>query len=111
MNQLKEKTVLCEKSDLLANAGVCALYGDEQIALFYLPDQQPQLYAINNWDPIGNANVLSRGIIGDIDGRLVVASPLYKQHFDLQSGECIEDGSIVTKTYRVALDNNQVVLL
>ena len=102
--------MLCELSDLLPNAGVCALYRDEQVALFYLPDSEPQLYAINNWDPIGNANVLSRGIVGDIDGRAVVASPLYKQHFDLLSGQCVEDKEMLVRTYPVELVDDKVVI-
>jgi len=102
--------VLCSESDLLPNAGVCALYRDEQVALFYLPDSQPQLYAINNWDPIGFANVLSRGIVGDVNGRAVVASPLYKQHYDLLTGQCMEDKDVVVRTYPVDLVDGKVVV-
>ena len=42
------------------------------------------LYAIGNYDPAGDANVLSRGIIGSVNGQTVVASPLYKHHFECQ---------------------------
>ena len=85
------QVTICEQKDLVANSGVCAMVDGQQIALFYLPEETPQIYAIGNWDPIGKANVLSRGMVGDINERLVVASPLYKQHFDLQTGECLED--------------------
>ncbi|NNC54125.1 MAG: nitrite reductase small subunit NirD [Pseudomonadales bacterium] len=103
-------TTLCDRADLVVNAGVCALHKGEQIAIFYLPDVNNGVYALQNWDPLGNAAVLSRGITGDIDGRLVVASPLYKQHFDLATGECLEDGDIKLKTYRVSLVDDAVVL-
>ena len=103
--------MLCLKSDLLPNAGVCALYDNEQVAIFYMPDQELQLYAINNCDPIANANVLSRGIVGDIDGRLSVASPLYKQHFDLLTGQCLEDNEVKVKIYQLEFDHDKVVLL
>ena len=96
-------TALCSKDDLIANAGVCALHNDEQIALFYLPEKTPPLYALNNWDPLGKASVLSRGIVGDLQGRMVVASPLYKQHFDLTTGQCLEEPEISVKTYGVSL--------
>ena len=102
--------MLCSESDLLPNAGVCALYRDEQVALFYLPDSQPQLYAINKWGPIGFANVLSRGIVGDVNGRAVVASPLYKQHYDLLTGQCMEDKDVVVRTYPVDLVDGKVVV-
>src|SRR3546814_3995797 len=33
----------------------------------------------------------SRGLIGDLQGERVVASPIYKQHFSLATGRCLED--------------------
>ena len=42
-----------------------------------------QVYALDNFDPHSGANVLSRGIVGDLSGELVVASPVYKHHFSL----------------------------
>ena len=88
---MSQVTIICEQKDLVANSGICAMVDGQQIALFYLPKETPQVYAIGNWDPIGKAHVLSRGMVGDINERLVVASPLYKQHFDLHTGECLED--------------------
>ena len=101
---------LCSTSDLIANSGVCALVGGQQVAVFYLPKEQPSVYAIGNWDPIGKANVMSRGIVGDIGGKLVVASPLYKQHFVLENGQCLEDESASVPTYSVSLDGEQVMI-
>lgn len=107
---MSQATIICDRKDLVANAGICALVGGQQIALFYLPKETPQIYAIGNWDPIGKANVLSRGIVGDISERLVVASPLYKQHFDLQTGECLEDNEQAVPVYSVELNADQVML-
>lgn len=101
---------VCTVSDLVENAGVAVLVGDDQIAVFYLPGEKTALYAIGNWDPIGGANVLSRGIVGDIKGELVVASPLYKQHFSLMTGVCVEDDSVSVPVYEVALDGDTVVV-
>lgn len=80
----------CKLDDLVMGGGVCALVDGCQVAVFYLPDEQPAVYAIDNFDPIGGANVLSRGIVGDVRGELVVASPLYKEHYSLLSGRCLE---------------------
>jgi len=111
LNTTEPKIItLCGQSDLIPNSGICAAVGDQQIAIFFLPDETPQVYAIDNWDPIGKANVLARGIVGDVDGRLVVASPLYKQHFDLITGECLEDDQVSVATYSVTLLANQVQL-
>ena len=101
---------LCGKSDLIPNSGICAELDGQQIALFYLPGENPEVYAIGNWDPIGKANVLARGIVGDIDGQLVVASPLYKQHFDLLTGECLEDSEASVPAYSVTLVADHVLL-
>ena len=84
------KTV-CKKEDLIEGVGVAALFEGQQVAIFYLPNVEPQVFAIANWDPIAKANVLSRGLIGSIEEKLVVASPLYKQHYELSSGQCLED--------------------
>ena len=89
---------ICSLEDILPNTGVCALIENKQIAIFRIGESD-EIYAVNNFDPIGKANVLSRGIIGDIDGELVVASPLYKQHFSLKSGQCLEDEELKLITY------------
>ena len=101
---------VCKKHDLVVGSGVCALVNGEQVALFYLPDEDIPLYALHNRDPIGGANVLSRGIVGDVGGRLVVASPLYKQHFDLSSGECLEEEDVRVEAYPVRLESDDVLI-
>jgi nitrite reductase (NADH) small subunit len=101
---------VCDRRDLVAGAGVCVLVGSEQVALFYLPEEDCALYALANRDPIGRANVLSRGILGDIDGQLVVASPLYKQHFNLATGACLEDDEVRIPVYAARLDGDSVLI-
>ena len=108
--QKSQAMQICQHQDLIPNSGVCAQVQGEQVALFYLPDETPSVYAIGNWDPIGKANVLSRGIIGDIDGRLSVASPLYKQHFDLLTGQCLEDDEVSVPVYAVELVGDTVLI-
>jgi nitrite reductase (NADH) small subunit len=101
--------ILCQQDDLIADSGVCALLGEAQVALFWLPNCEPQLYAIGNHDPLGGANVLSRGIVGDLNGELVVASPLYKQHYSLRTGLCLEDPAVSVPVYKVHLRDGQVL--
>ena len=107
---MTKSTVICNLQDLVSNSGVCVKIDDQQVALFYLPDESPKIYAIGNWDPIGKANVLSRGIVGDIGQRLVVDSPLYKHHFDLQTGDCIEESDIKVPVFDVTLVADEVIL-
>ncbi|MEQ1527782.1 MAG: nitrite reductase small subunit NirD [Methylococcales bacterium] len=103
---------VCSVSDLQANSGICALVAGKQVAIFYVPAHdagQPDLcYAVGNYDPIGQANVLSRGICGDIHGQTVVASPLYKQHFNLLTGACLEDAEVSIPAYGVRIQNDRV---
>jgi len=101
---------VCHRNDLMAYSGVCVLVEEQQIALFYLPNESPQVYAVSNWDPIGKANVMSRGIVGDIDGEIVVASPLYKQHFSLTSGQCLEDSDATLESYEVSIQGDKVFI-
>jgi nitrite reductase (NADH) small subunit len=98
---------VCGADDLQPNSGVCALVKGQQVAIFFMPNEQA-LFAIGNYDPIGQANVLSRGMIGDISGQPVVASPLYKQHFNLQTGVCVEDATASVPVYPVRIENGRV---
>ncbi len=98
---------VCSVDDLQPDSGVCALVDGQQVAIFYMPKDKA-VYAINNYDPFGCANVISRGLIGDINGQPVVASPLYKQHFNLQTGACLEDETVTIPAYAVRIENGSV---
>ncbi len=99
---------VCNVDDLQPDSGVCALIDGEQVAFFWMPEADAKVYAVGNYDPFGNANVLSRGLIGDIGGQPVVASPLYKQHFNLQTGVCLEDETVKIPVYAVRIENGSV---
>ncbi len=97
----------CAFDEIPPETGVCALVQGEQVALFRI---QEKIFAIGNRDPFSGANVLSRGIVGDIKGEPVVASPVYKQHFSLESGRCLEDASVSVPVYPVAVEDGFVVV-
>ncbi len=99
---------VCNVDDLQPDSGVCALLDGEQVAIFWMPEPDAKVYAVGNYDPFGNANVLSRGLIGDIGGQPVVASPLYKQHFNLQTGVCLEDETVKIPVYAIRIENLRV---
>ncbi|SEI12090.1 nitrite reductase (NADH) small subunit [Rheinheimera pacifica] len=102
---------ICAFEDLVENSGICALLNGQQVAVFLLELQgEPQIYAVGNYDPIGGANVLSRGIVGSVGEQIVVASPLYKQHFSLTTGQCLEQPDVVIPVYRVKLQQGRVWL-
>lgn len=120
---------LCTRADLVPFSGVAAWVetpeGPAQVALFYIPNDpntsQPaspntpalpgheqELYAIDHHDPIADANVIARGIVGDIQGEPVVASPLYKQHYRLRDGQCLEHEGIRLRTWPVSFKGDEV---
>ena len=101
---------VCKVEDLVAESGVAVWTADGPVAVFYLPHRLPALFAISHTDPFSGSNVLARGITGDIKGEPVVASPLYKQHFSLITGQCLEDETVKIKTYPVLLDGDQIRL-
>ncbi len=102
--------VVCKVEDLVPESGVAVWTEDGPVAVFYLPHRLPALFAISHTDPFSGSNVLARGITGDIKGEPVVASPLYKQHFSLITGQCLEDETVNVKPYPVLLDGDQIRL-
>jgi len=99
-NYISQWHDVCHANDLVTNSGVCALIGDTQVAIFKVQlDGEINIFAIDNWDPIGEANVLYRGIVGTLTDKIVVASPLYKEHYDLATGACLERDDIKVSIY------------
>ena len=101
---------LCQRQDLVANSGVVAWFAGAQIALFHLPQGEAggQVYAIHNRDPQSGANVIGRGMVGRIKGAAVVASPLYKQHYRLDDGQCLEQPNQALQVWTVRLKGDRV---
>lgn len=87
---------VCNLDEVLPETGVAALIDGRQVAIFRVRDA---VYALDNRDPASDANVLARGIIGDVGGELVVASPIYKQHYSLISGRCLENPALSVPAY------------
>lgn len=106
-------TSACAVADLVADRGVCALVGDEAVAIFRLSGSG-EVVAVGNVDPFSGASVLSRGLVGsvEVDGEWVVyvASPLRKQRFDLRTGVCLDDASVVLNVFDVAIGDGLVLV-
>ncbi|MGH9189289.1 MAG: nitrite reductase small subunit NirD [Acidimicrobiales bacterium] len=98
---------VCPLEGIVAERGVCALVGGYQVAVF-LAGPDDELFALGNYDPFSKAFVLSRGIVGCKAGRIEVASPVYKQSFDLRTGECLDDPSVAVPTFSVRVVDGRV---
>jgi nitrite reductase (NADH) small subunit len=101
-----EWTDVCALEDIVPQTGVCALLGRKQVAVFRVGADE--LFALSNFDPFSKAFVLSRGIVGDRGGVAKVASPVFKQSFDLRTGQCLDDPAVSVKSYPVRLRGGRV---
>jgi len=79
---------ICTLGDLEVERGRAALLGDAQAALFLL--HSGRVHAVSNLDPYSGAHVISRGIVGTRNDIPTVASPMFKQVFDLRTGACLD---------------------
>jgi nitrite reductase (NADH) small subunit len=99
-------TDVCAVDDILPNTGVCALVEGRHVAIFRVGREQ--FFAIDNVDPKSGASVLSRGLVGNLGEHLVVASPLYKNHFDLRTGACLELPEHSVRAHEVSVEAGRV---
>jgi len=90
---------VCRYDELVPERGVAALVAAEQVAVFRTFDGM--LYALGNRDPFSGAFVLSRGIVGSLGDAPTVASPLFKQAFDLRTGICLTDPEVAVPVHEV----------
>ena len=108
MNELNWYEV-CHLDEITPNTGVAALIEDQQIAIFRVGQEQ-RVYALSNQDPFSLANVMARGILGDLQGERVVASPIYKQHFSLVTGRCLEEQDQKLLIFPTRIENGTVFI-
>ena len=98
---------ICALDDIVPDTGVCALVRGQQIAVVRVGAGE-DVFAIGNFDPFSKAFVLSRGIVGDKDGIAEIASPIYKQSFDLRTGRCLDDPSVCVPTWPARIRDGRV---
>lgn len=107
LNDIHAWITACEYDRLIPGRGVGVLLDDgSQAALFRVDDGS--VYAIGNLDPFSGAAVLSRGIVGDRAGRVVVQSPILKQAFALDDGICLDDATVSVPVYPVRVVDGRV---
>ena len=89
---------VCRLDDLPPERGSAALVDGVQVALFRTFDDA--VYAVQQLDPYSGAHVLSRGIVGTRGDAPTLASPMYKQVFDLRTGACLDPVGKEPRTLR-----------
>jgi len=104
---------VCALDDILPDTGVAALVGGRQIALVRVGEgagDGAEIYALDNFDPFSHAFVIARGIVGDRQGVPKIASPVFKQSFDLRTGQCLDDPSVRLTSYPVRVAEGRVLV-
>lgn len=92
---------VCSVSDLAVDRGAAALVDGQQVAVFRLASGD--VYVVDHHDPFSGANVMARGLVGSRGDVPTVASPIYKQVFDLRTGECLDDDSTALRSWPVRI--------
>lgn len=92
---------------LPAERGVAVLVDGEYVALFRIDDE---VLAVDHVDPFTGSPVLARGIVASVGDRVVVASPLHKQRFDLRTGACLDDGDVTIRTWPVHVVGGRILV-
>jgi nitrite reductase (NADH) small subunit len=97
---------VCRLDQVPVERGVAALVDGQQVALFRTPEGT--VHALANRDPFSGAMVLARGIVGSRGDATTVASPMFKQVFDLASGVCLDDPTVAVAAYPVQVRDGLV---
>lgn len=95
--------------DFPQDGGGTIRYGYAQIAVFQFASRG-EWYATSNMCPHKREFVLSRGILGDVQGEPKVACPLHKKTFSLKTGQCLTGEEYAIDTYPVKIDGDDVLL-
>jgi nitrite reductase (NADH) small subunit len=101
---------VCSLDDITPDTGVAALIAGQQVAIVRVGDGD-EVYAVGNYDPFSHAFVIARGIVGDRGGIPKIASPIFKQSFDLRTGQCLDDPDTRIPSYPVRVRDGRVAVL
>jgi nitrite reductase (NADH) small subunit len=91
------------------NGGACVKYKDLQVAVFNF-SRRSEWYACQNLCPHKMQMVLSRGIIGSVEGEPKVACPFHKKAFSLKTGVCLNAEECSISVYPVKVEEGFVYI-
>ena len=93
--------------EMPADGGATIRHGKTQIAVFNFASRG-EWYATQNMCPHKREFVLSRGLLGDVEGAPKVACPQHKKSFSLETGECLTGEDYRVQTFPVKVDGDDV---
>ncbi|MBV9124034.1 MAG: nitrite reductase small subunit NirD, partial [Planctomycetes bacterium] len=93
--------------DFPHDGGATIKHGRTQIAVFNFASRG-EWYACQNMCPHRREFVLSRGLIGDANGKPKVACPVHKKTFSLESGTCLSGEDYSVRVFPVKVEGDDV---
>ncbi|MEP3837615.1 MAG: nitrite reductase small subunit NirD [Algibacter sp.] len=96
-------------NDFPKDGGACVKYKDLQIAVFNF-NRLKTWYACQNLSPYKEEMVLSRGMIGDHNGEPMVACPLHKKTYSLETGENLNGDLEPIALYPIKIEGENVYI-
>ena len=98
-----------EASAIPADGGATLKYGRHQIAIFNFKAMD-KWFASQNLCPHKREMVLSRGLLGDIEGLPKVVCPMHKKAFSLETGEGLNDPEYSISTFPVEIREGRIFI-
>jgi nitrite reductase (NADH) large subunit len=95
--------------DFPHDGGATIKYGKTQIAVFNFTSRG-EWYATQNMCPHRREFVLSRGMIGDQNGKPKVVCPVHKKTFSLESGACLSGDELSVRVFPVKIESDDAYL-
>lgn len=97
---------VCAVDELELSWGEAALIAGRQVALFRTAPGE--VFAVAQEDPATGAFVMARGILGSRGTRATIASPLHKEVYDLETGECFGNAELHLDTFPTRIADGYV---
>lgn len=94
---------VCAVDELELAWGEAALIAGRQVALFRTGPGE--VFAVAHEDPATGAHVMARGILGSRGTRPTIASPLHKEVYDLETGECFGTAAVRLETFSTRISD------
>ncbi len=98
---------VCTIEELEENWGEVALIEGRQYAIFRLTGDR--IFATDHADPNSGALVIARGITGQKGDVPTIASPLYKEEYDLRTGESL-NSDFHLPVYETRIEKSEVLI-
>ena len=98
-----------ESAAIPADGGATLKYGRHQIAVFNF-SKTGKWFACQNLCPHKREMVLSRGLLGDIEGLPKVVCPMHKKAFSLETGEGLNDPAYRIATFPVEIREGRIFI-